>query len=302
MTELESLNARFAIPGHIDFIEGPGGLVQARIRNALARADILLQGAQVIQWCPDNEMAVIWLSQGARFEAGRALRGGVPICWPWFGVHPDNPALPAHGFVRTAIWEVSSTQGFPNGATSIDFRLKASDATRAIWPHEFELHYRVSVSRTLTLELLTHNPGDTAITITEALHTYFAVGDVGEVSIDGLAGCTYVDKVDQEKRKIESGNVAISGELDRVYLNTPGEFNITDTRLNRQVHVHAEDSHSTIVWNPWQAKSDKMGDMGPDGYRTMVCMEGGNAYDNAITISPSQTHRLSTTYSIARAL
>lgn len=302
MTELDSLNQQFAIPGHVDFVAGPGGLIQASINNGLASAEILLQGAQVIGWQAGHAAPVIWLSKGARFEAGKAIRGGIPICWPWFGPHPETPALPAHGFARTAFWEVAHTEAFPNGATCIDFKLQASASTLALWPHEFELHYRVTVSQTLTLELLTHNPGNSAFTITEALHTYFAVGDIGDITIDGLAGCAYVDKVDQEKTKIERGNVQIDSETDRVYLDTPGEFNITDPRLKRRIHVHAEDSYSTVVWNPWQIKSEKMGDMGQDGYRTMVCMEGGNAYNNAVTVPSGQTHRLSTTYSIADQL
>lgn len=300
MSELDHLNSRFAISGHVDFFEGKGGLVQARINNTLASAEITLQGAHLISWQPRGEAPVVWLSEDARFEQAKGIRGGVPICWPWFGFHETDPALPAHGFVRTAIWQVAATEALPDGSTRIALTFSNSPATLAIWPHTFKLNYIVTVGRELTLELKTENTGAHPFEITEALHTYFAIGDIGKMHIHGLAGRTYADKVDGMAQKIESGAVIIQSEVDRIYLDTDGKCQIEDLHQKRIIEINAEDSRTTVIWNPWVTKAEKMGDMGKDGHRTMICVESANALDNRVTVTPEKPHSLIARYCVKR--
>lgn len=298
MSELDYLNSKFAISGHIDFLEGKGGLIRARINNTFASVEITLQGAHLISWQPHGEAPVIWLSENARFEEGKGIRGGIPICWPWFGLHETDSTLPAHGFVRTAMWQVASTETLSDGATSITLTLSSSPATQAIWPHDFKLDYIVTVGHELELELKTENTGSHSFEITEALHTYFAIGDIDKIKINGLAGRTYADKVDGMTRKVEPGKVHILSEVDRIYLDTDGKCQIEDLQQQRMIEITAESSRAIVVWNPWMAKAEKMGDMGKDGYRTMVCVESANALEHSVNVSPGKPHRLIAGYAV----
>ncbi|TSA50849.1 MAG: D-hexose-6-phosphate mutarotase [Nitrosomonadales bacterium] len=300
MSDLDSLNRNFAIPDHVTFIAGPGGLTVARIRNRRASGDIALQGAHVLTFQPEGEAPVIWLSSQAKFAPGKSVRGGVPVCWPWFGNHASEADFPAHGFARTTGWQVIASAALPDGATRITFELEQNDATRAQWPHTCQLHHIVTVGRELTLELVTRNTGTTPFEITEALHTYFAIGDIGATRITGLAGCEYLDKTDGYQRKTEPGTIDISAEVDRVYLNTTADCIIEDRQLNRRIRIAKTGSQSTVVWNPWIEKTRQMGDLGEDGYRGMVCVESANAAENAVTVAPGATHTLRAIYSTER--
>jgi len=300
MQYLENLNQQFAIAGHLDFVQGQGGLLMARINNAQASAEITLQGAHLIGWQPRETAPVIWLSQAARFEQAKSIRGGVPVCWPWFGVHPQDPSLPAHGFARTALWQVATTEALPDGATRIAFTLTHHEKTSPAWPHPYRLHYRISVGHELELELTTENTGNVPFEITEGLHTYFAVGDIEQTEVVGLAGYLYADKTDGMKRKHEAGTVTVRSEVDRVYLDTDGQCHVNDLRLHRRIEISSEGSRSTVVWNPWQAKTAQMDDMRNDGYRTMLCVESVNALDNAVSVAPGTQHSLLARYRLAR--
>ena len=193
--ELEALNQRYAIPGHVQFKEGPGGLAVAEIANSHAESIIALQGAHVMTWQPRGQEPVLWLSRFGKFAPGKSIRGGVPICWPWFGPHAEDAKLPGHGFARTVMWEVLETQAQPDGATFIRFGLIETDATRAQWPHPSSAQLRVTVGAELKVELVTRNTGSTPFQIGEALHTYFHISDVADMAIKGLESCAYLDKV-----------------------------------------------------------------------------------------------------------
>jgi D-hexose-6-phosphate mutarotase len=300
MSNIDSLNQQFAIPGHLSFVEGQGGLTLARIQNALASSDIALQGAHVLSFQPTGEAPVIWLSTGAKFAPGKSIRGGIPICWPWFGAHDSDATLPAHGFVRTANWSVTSSTALPDGSTRISFEPVQNDATRAQWPHPCKLRYIVTVGKSMILELVTENTGSTPFTVGEALHTYFAIGDIDAVRIIGLKGCEYLDKVDGFNRKTESGAVTIGSEVDRVYLDTTADCVIEDRKLNRHIRITKTGSSSSVVWNPWSEKSAQMGDMDTEGYRQMVCVESANAAKNVVSVAPGETHALQVVYSVEK--
>ncbi len=298
MTDFSALNARFGLSGRVIFREGPGGLAVAEVTNPQGSACIALQGAHLMTWTPRGHKPVIWLSRAAKFAPGKSIRGGVPICWPWFGPHASHAALPAHGFARTVPWEVIGAQMLADGATRLDFRLIQSDATRAQWPHATLLECHLSIGAALEIDLVTRNADRSAITIGDALHTYFEVSDVRRATIRGLEGCPYLDKMDGGRRKQQSGAVTISAETDRIYLDSSADCVIDDPGFRRRIRIRKRGSRSTVVWNPWIEKSVKMGDFGENGYLDMVCVESTNAADDVVTIAPGGEHHLWVRYEI----
>jgi glucose-6-phosphate 1-epimerase len=296
---ITDLNQRYAIANHIQFKEGEGGLPLAEIANEHATARVALQGAHLMAWQPRGQEPVIWLSEFARLAPGKSIRGGIPICWPWFGPHASDSKFPGHGFARTVMWEVLETRETQDGATYMRFGLIETDATRAQWPLPCSVHLELSVGKTLRVELVTRNTGTQAFTLGEALHTYFHISDVAQMKIRGLDGCDYMDKAGgASERKTQHGEIVIEREVDRVYVNTAAECIIEDHGLKRAIRIAKQGSRSTVVWNPWKEKADKMGDFGPEGYRGMVCVESANALDNVVVIEPGATHRLDVLYSI----
>ena len=296
--QARALNDRHAIAGLIAFRDGPGGLAVAAVTNGEATATIALQGAQVLSWVPHAGHPVIWLSEAAGFAPGKAVRGGVPVCWPWFGQHTAEPSFPSHGFARTSPWEVTQTHSPPDAATRLSLRLVQGEAARRLWPHPSQLDIHISVGAALTIELVTQNTGSVPITLGEALHAYFQVADVREVTIDGLEGCRYLDKADGGQRKTQLGPVRVEAETDRVYLDAAADCLIHDPSLNRRIRISKRGSRSTVIWNPWAEKAAQLGDMGQDGYLNMVCVETGNAADNVVTVAPGQKHHLWTRYQV----
>lgn len=300
MSALDSaaLNARFGIPEQLRFKDTSGGLVVAEVNNVHAIASIALQGAHLMTWAPKGELPVIWLSADAKLASGKSIRGGVPVCWPWFGPHPSEPKFPGHGFARTVPWNVVETQKLGNGATRLVFRISQNDATRIQWPHDCELELHMLIGPTLEMDLVTRNTGDGPITIGDALHTYFEVGDVRQVKVHGLDGCPYIDKVDGGVRKQQTGPVSIAAEVDRIYLDSIADCVVEDPVLARRIRIAKKGSASSVVWNPWIDKAEKMGDLGEDGYLKMLCVESTNADADVVSIAPGGEHRLSVRYSV----
>jgi len=297
MTTLNSLNQQFGIAGHLQFIEVDGGLIFAEINNAHATASIALQGAHIATFQPKGEEPIIWLSPRAKFALGKSIRGGVPVCWPWFGPHATDSKLPGHGYARTVMWEVQETKALADGATFIRFGLIENDTTKAQWPHASTVQLEATVGKALKVALITQNTGSAAFQLGEALHTYFHISDVGNMTIRGLEGCEYIDKVGETTRRTQQGGIIISSEVDRVYVNTTADCVIEDTGLKRAIRIQKQGSRSTVVWNPWTEKAEKMGDFGPALHRDMVCVESGNAFDNLVTVQAGETHRLVAVYS-----
>lgn len=295
---LAELNQRFGIDNNLMFIEIDGGLIAAQIKNAHASASIALQGAHLMTFQPHNEEPVIWFSKYAKISAGKSIRGGVPICWPWFGPHASDAKLPGHGPARTAMWEVLEAKELTDGATFISFGLIETDAIRAQWPNPSTVKIEMTVGKSLRMELVTHNTGKQAFMLGEALHTYFHISDVAQMTLRGLEGCEYLDKVGEPARRKQKDGIVIDSEVDRVYVNTTADGVIEDRGLNRAIRIAKTGSNSTVVWNPWTEKADKMGDFGSEGHRGMVCVESANAVDNLVTVKPGETHRLSVVYSL----
>ena len=298
MSHQDTLNNRFAIAGQLHFETAGDGLLVAKIANAYSTASICLQGGHVMSWQPkEASVPVVWLSKLAKLVPGKSIRGGAPVCWPWFGAHATEAGSPGHGYARTVPWEVRSTHTRGDGTTEIALTLVESDATRALWQHSSQAEILVSVGKTLKIALTTRNLGDTDFVIGEALHTYLQIGDITEARVFGLEGCTYLDKAGGNVRKQQADAITFSGETDRVYVNTEAECVIEDSRLQRRIRIAKTGSHSTVVWTPWAEKADKMGDFGPDGWREMVCVESANALENVVTVPAHGSHTLAVEYS-----
>jgi D-hexose-6-phosphate mutarotase len=295
---LADLNQRFGIKNNLKFSEIAGGLIAAEINNTHASASIALQGAHLMTYQPHNQEPVIWLSKYAKFAAGKSIRGGVPICWPWFGPHATDAKLPGHGPARTVMWEVLEATALTDGATFISFGLLETDAIQAQWPNPSSVKIEMTVGKSLRIELLTHNIGKQAFILGEALHTYFHISDVAQMTIRGLENCDYLDKVGEPARRKQKDGIVIESEVDRVYVDTATDCVIEDRGLRRAIRIAKQGSQSTVVWNPWTEKADKMGDFGQEGYRGMVCVESANAFDNVVTVKPGESHRLSVVYSL----
>lgn len=290
--ELDALRARFAVPG-VGFDAGTGGLPRVVVDTPAASAHVYLHGAHVTHYQPKGEAPVLFMSGKSQFAAGKAIRGGVPVIFPWFG---GKAAAPAHGFARTAAWALTDVTPADGGALRLTFSLGPSDTTRRQWPHEFEATYAVTVGPALEMEVRVRNPASApgAFKFEEALHTYLAVGDVRQVTIDGLGGREFIDKVDGGKPKTQPpGPFQIEGETDRVYLGTPDTVTVVDPAgpgLGRLLSVSKQGSAATVVWNPWIAKARAMSDFGDDEWPAMLCVETANVADAAVTLQPGQEH------------
>ena len=288
--DLQALNDGFAIAGHVSFRAGPGGVAVAEIANAHACAAVALPGGHVLGFQPGGHEPVLWLSRQSRFEVGKAIRGGIPVCWPWFAAHPDDPGKPFHGFARLSLWSVTGTAVAADGATCVRLGLRDTGATRALWPHAFELEIAVTVGPELRVELSARNPGEEAWTCTAALHSYFRVGDVTQIAIHGLEGCRYVE--DGAERARQQGAVTIDREVDRVYFDTTATCTIEDPGMGRRIRVAKSGSRSTVVWNPWAEKARRLEDFGDDEYPGMVCVETANTRADVVTVPPGGEHCL----------
>ncbi|MBI3562406.1 MAG: D-hexose-6-phosphate mutarotase [Gammaproteobacteria bacterium] len=297
-TDIATLNQQFGLGSQLQFVMGAGAMPIIIISNPLASASIAMQGAHLMTWAPRKHRPVVWLSPAAKYAQGKSIRGGIPICWPWFGPHATDGKLPGHGYARTVPWEVIATRALPEGSTHLAMRLIESDASRQQWPHTTPVEMHFSVGTRLSCDLVTHNTSSAALTIGAALHTYFAVSDVGQVRIHGLGNCTYIDKVDAGKRKTQSGAIQFSQETDRIYLGSVADCLIDDLGWQRRIRVHKRGSASTVVWNPWVDKAASMGDFGPDGYRRMVCVESANAADDVVVLKAGGRHRLRVEYNV----
>jgi glucose-6-phosphate 1-epimerase len=287
------LDERFGIPGVVRFEPGAGGLTRAVATVAGATAHVYLHGAHVTHWEPPASAPVLFTSPRSVYAPGRAIRGGVPVIFPWFGPHPDDPHAPDHGFARTLDWSVDSVAS-AGAAVTLELVMTAREATRSVWPHEFLLRYQVRVGAALELTLSVENRSPSPFAFQEALHTYVQVGDVEAVGVRGLEETLYIDKAEGMARKRE-GNapVRLRGLTDRVYLDTEGACIVDDPRLGRSIRIDKRGSRSTVLWNPGRDKAEAMADLGPDAWRSMLCVETANVAADAVHLGPGMRHDMS---------
>ena len=284
---------RFDIPQALRLEPGPGGLLRAVISTPEAEAELFLQGAHLAQWTPRGQRPVLFVSPKSTFAPGKAIRGGVPIIFPWFGSRNDGKPGPAHGFARTSEWEVEGTRLREEAGVEITLAISGNDATRDFFDTAFRSRFRVAVGSELEMELETTSHAKELFTFEEALHTYLAVGDVQQVSVLGLENSVFIDKTDGFKRKKQASEpVRINKETDQVHLGTQATCAVWDPVWNRRIIIEKSGSDSTVIWNPWIDKSTGMSDMETNGWKQMICVETANAAEDQILLQPGASHRL----------
>jgi glucose-6-phosphate 1-epimerase len=289
--EIKELDQRFGIPDIVKIVSGHGGLTKVDVTARAAKGEIYLHGAHVTSWTPSDAEDVLFVSSQSQWNESRPIRGGVPVCFPWFSSKADDANAPMHGFARTTAWQLESIA--QNGdAVTVSMFIESNDATKKWWPADFRAVLRATFGPELILELDVLNTGKTSFRFEEALHTYFRVGNIESVLVKGLDGVDYVDKTDDKRKKTQNGPIAIVSETDRVYLNTKADVKVEDPALHRQILIAKENSLSTVVWNPWIQKAKAMSDFGDAEWPQMICIETCNVADSAVELMPGQHHQM----------
>lgn len=299
--DLSQLNQKFAIDNHVKFTSDKGGWPYVHLENNGSTAFISLYGAHVMHYNPKGEKDILWNSETSFFEQGKPIRGGIPVCWPWFGPHESDSSKPMHGFARLSVWDVAKTLVNSAGETELVLALNDNADTKALWPYSFQAFLVVKLGRQLTLALIVRNTGAEPFTMTEALHTYFQVGDASQVTIEGLEGATYLDGLNQNAPVVQKEKlIEIKKEENRRYLNTTATCIINDPLLGRKIRVEKQNSNTTVVWNPWINTAKSMPDFHDEGYKTMVCVETANAFSNAVSVQPGGEFAMATSLVVLR--
>jgi glucose-6-phosphate 1-epimerase len=293
----EELERRFGIAGRAQVLADAAGLPKVRLTALQSIGEMHLHGAQVTSWRPVGAEEPIFLSRQARWEEGKAIRGGIPICFPWFRAKADNDRAPAHGFVRTKIWMLESIEQTADGIT-VSMCTQSDPDTRRWWPADFRLLHRVTFGSELKLELTASNTGAKPFRFEQALHSYYRVGDVCKVRIRGLDGVAYLDNTDSNKKKKQKGDVVISSPTDNAYMNTQNSLQLLDPVLNRSIQITKQNSNTTVIWNPWADGARALSDLGDDEWQHMVCVEGSNILENAVELAPSADHKITVTMTV----
>jgi len=292
-----TLNRQFEIPGIVKIVEERAGFPAVRIETPDLTGEVQLYGAHVTSWKPVGEEEVLFLSAKTKWQAGAAIRGGVPVCFPWFADRTEGPKSPAHGLVRTVPWKL---EAITHADTNVTVALSTSsdEATRKTWQGDYHLLFCATFGEQLRLELIVTNRGTLPFRYEEALHSYYRVANVEKVKVHGLGGAVYIDKVDGRKDKHQRGDVVLTGEADRVYRGTSSAVEIEDPVLRRRILVSKDDSRETVVWNPWSQKAAGMADLGAEEWRNFICVETANVGDHAVMLSEGQAHTISALVSV----
>lgn len=296
---IEQLNEQFGIADIVKFEAGQGDLPCIQVTSKLAAATIYLHGAHVTQFQPADQEPVLFMNSKSWFEDGKPIRGGVPICYPWFGGHPTDETLPAHGIVRLIQWDVESvTQN--GGIVLITLKTQSDEETLELWPFKFELRHIIAVGSNLSMTLQTTNTDDKDLNITQALHTYLAIKDIHNVQVVGLESHPYADKVAGVDTHAPNGPIHFTGEFDSVFCDTQATCMVIDPDMGREISVAKSSSDSTIVWNPWIKKSAYLPDMADDEWPNMVCVETANVGQNVVTIAPGNKHEMTSNIRVTK--
>lgn len=274
-----------------------------RIRHRDAELLIARQGAQILGYQVDGQQPLIWRNEAAVFKQGKPVRGGMPVCWPWFGNLDRNPdsvqamrqssePAKAHGEVRALNWELLGA-GEDGDALLVELVLPEAEGRLPGWPHKVALKLSIRLDQALNVSLVSFNASGEAVTFSQALHTYFAVSDVRQIRIQGLDGLSYIETLEGWEKREQAGDLTFSGETDRIYLDTPNLLGIVDPQWQRRVLIQTTGSSSAVLWNPWIEKTQRFTDMAADGWQGMVCVETANVLDDVVTLSPDEMHVMS---------
>lgn len=300
---INQLNQKFSLSGHIRFTETCPGFPVMHIKNEHAKASISLYGGHLLSFQPyDQPHPVIWLSDNAIYKWGKAIRGGVPICWPWFGDNSQYPQQPAHGFARISFWEIGDINNLDNGATQIDLQMPCQSACQnyqSVAGHfNVTLNIRFIIGEQLQIILSSINRSKKKQSISNALHTYLQISHIEHVTIEGLDNVTYLDKMADNQAIIQQGELQLFQETDRIYLDTEQSIHLLDPGYKRKIVISKQNARSTVIWNPWNEKSKAMNDMPENGWSSMVCIEAANAASNTIQLEPGLEHQLAMTVAV----
>jgi glucose-6-phosphate 1-epimerase len=283
-----------------------GQLEAIKIEHPLFTATLLLQGAQLIEFTPiDRTNNLLWLSDTVEYTKGKPLRGGIPICWPWFGNLAQNPEViqdqiqkpaDAHGFVRSLPWQVVSINESSH-QVDIVLALTSDEKSKALWPFEFTLEAHFSFSKKLKVELTTTNTGSKAFAISQALHTYLPTTDIAKTYIHNAHNARYIDALDNWKEKKQIGRIGFSEETDRLYFfttkaNTVPHYELRVESPKQQLLLKNTQSQSAVIWNPWINKSKQLSQFQPEDYQRMLCIETANVMGDHKVLAPNQKQRL----------
>jgi len=298
MQNIDTLNGQFGIKGQLQFIED-SGFIMVDINNKHAKARISTYAGQVISFQPHTQQNdLIFLSENAVYQTGKAIRGGAPICWPWFGDDTSGYGRPSHGFMRNQQWQVMASNLDLNGITTLVLGASSTDETKAVWPYDFNLILEIKVGKSLELKLTTLNTGNEELTITQAFHTYFKISDVAQITVSGLDGKKYLDKLEGFSESLQTGDVTVSEEIDRVFQAVDNDIYLIDKGFDRKITFSVTGCKTTVIWNPWTTVSSRMTDLDNDDYRRFVCVETANTAKDSVTIAAGKEHSLSVSYAI----
>jgi len=273
-----------------------------RIRHGQAELLVAQQGAHILSYQLAGQPPLIWLNDEAVFKTGKSIRAGVPVCWPWFGNFDRNPQsvktmrvsnepAGAHGFVRAMDWELGGIEA-EGESLKVEFVLPYPEGGFAGWPHQVDLTLSIRLDEQLHISLTSHNRGAESVSISQALHSYFAVSDVRNVHVEGLEGLSYIDTTKDWTTTTQAGDLVFTGETDRIYLNTPAKLSIVDPTWERRIELTSSGSRSTVILNPWIDRAAAFSDMADDGWQRMLCIETANVMDDVVTLAAGASHTL----------
>lgn len=298
MIDLDELDNNFSIEGEVGFSEMDGDLVFITIANKYADAEICLYGAHVTSFTPHNRMDLLWMSPESSFEIGTPIRGGIPVCFPWFGPHKTDTEKPQHGFGRLMYWDVDQTVSLPNGETFVKLKLCSSEETKAFWPHDFCAELSITVGQKLSVSLKVANTSFEPFEYSSALHSYFNLSLIDNIAIEGLQNAKYHSQLEPGDFVQETPELKIEKAETRHYYETESTCVINDPIFRRRILVEKSGSRNTTVWNPWKEATLKIADIPDDGYQTFVCVETVNAFDGCIQLNPGEEHEMGTVISL----
>ena len=295
--DIKQLNEHFGIDGILSFHAVASGLIYAEITTPHANATVFLHGAHLTHWQPVGQQPVLFLSKKTELAPDKAIRGGVPVIFPWFGPRHDGNPGPSHGFARTQEWTVAFA-ALAGEDLHLTMTLGPTELSRSLGFDHFHVVYQLTIGASLTMQLTVGNDAKAPLVFEEALHTYYTVGDIHRTTITGLDATSYLDKMDNFTRKTQQGAILMTGPTDRVYLDTAATCVIHDPANQRRIIVEKKNSDTTVVWNPWQSGTAKLADTEPSEWQTFAAVETVNAATNTITLAPGDAHTMLTHVSI----
>lgn len=285
-----------SVDDFVTFGSGSGGLSAVRVRGPLCEGEVLLHGAHVTQFTPTGQAPLLFVSERAVFRDGAAVRGGVPVIFPWFGPRAGHPESPMHGLVRTRAWRLVRVAASADGVVEVVLGIEDSEETRAHWAHAFRLELAVRFAGELGLRLTVSNPGSEPFSCETAFHPYFVVGDIRSVGVRGLSGVPYLSKTEGMARRVDDAeSVRFTAETDRVYCGT-GEACVIEEPGRTPIILEKRGSLTTVVWNPWIAKAAAMTDFGDDEWPEMVCVEQANVGEDVLEVAAGASVEMSAVY------